>query len=72
MIDCRAVLELIDFHVPDPRLRQCQLFQIPINARRDFILNFSVFKFYKLYTLRSTVLDLFNMSLSDFKRACLC
>ena len=69
MIDCSDILSCINIFVPNRTLRNYNLFEIPF-VKYNYIGNFSLYKFYKIYNKFSNDLDVFDMPFHIFKGKC--
>lgn len=69
MIDCTDILNSIDFNVPNRSLRCTQFFKLPF-LKYNYVDNFSLYKFYRIFNEFSAHLDIFNMSFSAFRDRC--
>lgn len=69
LIDCNEILGSLHFSVPNRILRKHHLFRNPF-TRLNYIDNFCVYKFYKIFNGIGEDLDIFNMSFNIFKTNC--
>ena len=69
-IDCCDILSCISFYVPNRSLRDRPLFRI-FPHKYNYVENFCLFKFYKIFNNVQDDIDIFFMSYANFKKMCL-
>lgn len=70
MIDCSDILGCINIKVPNRSLRINHLFETT-SVKANYIGNFSLYRFYRIFNEFSVELDIFYMSLAIFKGKCM-